>query len=68
MHDQEKIHEASLPKKEDIYGHLNIKDITDAGYVHAETFYKDFETKNWGEYHKLHVQRDKLLVDVFENF
>ena len=30
MDDWEKIYEISLPKKEDFYSHLNMKDITDA--------------------------------------
>ena len=27
--------EASLPEKEDFYSHLNMKDITDTDYTHA---------------------------------
>ena len=39
----------SLPSlsslKEDFYSHLNMEDITDADYGHAERFSKDFEIK-----------------------
>ena len=69
MDDWEKFNKTSLPEKEDFYSHLNMKDVTDADYVHAKRVCKYFEVKNLWEYHDLHVQRDTLLlVDVFENF
>ena len=44
-------------------------DITDANYAHTKRVFKDFEIKNLGEYHQLHVQSDKLMVaNIFENF
>ena len=56
-------------KKKDFYGHLNMEDITDADYMHAKRFCKDFEIKNVRKYHDLYLQIDTLLlVDVFENF
>ena len=68
MDDWEKFNK-TLPEKEDFYSHLNIKDVTDADYVHVKRVCKYFEIKNLGKYHDLHVQRDTLLVvDVFENF
>ena len=42
--------------------HLNMGDITDAGYAQAKTFCKDFEIKNLGEYQDLYVQSDTLLL------
>ena len=46
-----------------------MEDITDEVYVHAKRVCKDFEIKNLGEYHDLHVQSDTLLLaDVFEKF
>ena len=36
MDDWEKFNETSLPEKEDIYNHLNMKDITDTDYGHAK--------------------------------
>ena len=44
--DWEKFSETSLPEKEDFYSHLNMEGITDADYVHAKRFCKDFEIKN----------------------
>ena len=46
-----------------------MEDIADAVYAHAKRVCKDFQIKNLGEYHDLHVQSDILLLaDVFENF
>ena len=55
--------------KENFYSHLNTQDITDADYAHPKRVCKDFEMKNFGEYHDLYVQSDILLLaNVFENF
>ena len=46
-----------------------MQDITDGDYAHAKRVCKDFQIKNLGEYHDLHLQGDtSLLADVFENF
>ena len=69
MDDWEKFSKISLSEKEDFYSNLNMEDITDADYVHAEGVCKDFEMKNLAEYHDLYVQSNtSLLADVFENF
>ena len=69
MNDWKKFKETLLPGKEDFYSHLNMEDITDAGYSHAKRVCKDFEIKHLGEYLDLYVQSDTLLLaDVFENF
>ena len=61
--------ETSLTENEDIYKHLNIKDITAADYMHTKRAFKEFEIKNIGEYHDLYAQIDTLLLaDVFNNF
>ena len=66
MDDWEKFNEASLPKKEDFYSHLNIEDIADADYAHSKRVCKNFEIENLGKYHDLYVQSDTLLLaDVF---
>ena len=44
--DSEKFNETSLPEKDVFYSHLNMEDITDAGYTHAKRVCKDFEVKN----------------------
>ena len=69
MDDWEKIYEASLPKKNNFYSHLNMEDITDANYAYAKRVYKDFQIKSSVEYHHLYVQNDALLLaDVFEKY
>ena len=64
-----KFNEILSLEKEDFYSLLKLEDITDADYAHAKRVSKDFEIKNLGEYHDLHVQSDTLLLaDVSENF
>ena len=45
MDDWEKYNKTSSPEKENFYSHLNIEDIMDAYYMHAENICKDFEIK-----------------------
>ena len=40
-----KFNKTSLPGKEDFYSHLNMEDITDSDYAHANRICKDFEIK-----------------------
>ena len=65
----ERFDETSLPDKEFFYSNLNMEDILDVDYRHAERVFKNLNNKNLGEYHDLYVQGDTLLLaDVFENF
>ena len=56
MNDWEKFNETLLFEKEDFYSDLNMEDITHADYAHGKKVYKNFEIKNLGEYHDLHVK------------
>ena len=59
----------SLPDKKAFYSELNLEDITDKDYAHAQKVFEEFKLKNLGDYHDLYVQSDTLLLaDVFENF
>ena len=40
--------ETSLPDKKDFYSNLNIKDIKNVDYIHAQKVFKDFNLKNLG--------------------
>ena len=69
MDSGQRFDETSLPDKEAFYSNLNIEDITDTDYRHANKVFKEFKLKSLGEYHDLYVQSDTLLLaDVFENF
>ena len=61
--------ETTLSPKDAFYSNLNLKDISDKDYVHAQKVCDAFEIKKLGEYHDLYVQSDTLLLaDGFENF
>ena len=61
--------ETRLPPQTDFYDKLNIQNITDEDYKHAQKAWDIFNIKNLDEYHDLYVQSDTLLrADVFENF
>ena len=58
-----------MPDKEAFYSSLNMEGITSVDYRYAKRVYKEFKSKNLGDYHDLYVQSDTLLLaDVFENF
>ena len=42
MDDWKIFNKTSLPEKEEFYSILNVKNITDAGYMHAKRVCKDF--------------------------
>ena len=69
MDSWEKFDETALPPKKDFYSNLNLENISDEDYVHAQKVWDVFKIKNLGEYHDLYVQSDTLLLaDVYENF
>ena len=69
MDSWERFNETSLPPKESFYSELNLEDISDKDYLHAQKVWDVFEIRNLGEYHDLYVQSDTLLLaDVYENF
>ena len=69
MDSWEKFDETALPPKKDFYSNLNLENISDEDYTHAQKIWDVFEIKNLGEYHDLYVQSDTLLlVDIYENF
>ena len=74
MDSWERFDEASLPDKKAFYSSLNMENITDVDYRHANKVFnrvalEKFKIKNLGDYHDLYAQSDNLLLaDVFENF
>ena len=64
-----KFDKTTIRSKEGFYSKLNLEDIKDADYEHAQKVWKVFGIKIRGEYHDLYAQSDTLLLaDVFENF
>ena len=49
----EKFDETSLPNKEDFYSNLNMENINDIDYRHANNVFKRFELENLGQFHDL---------------
>ena len=65
----EKFNETALPPKTDFYINLDLENISDEDYVHAQKVWEVFRIRNLGEYHDLYLQTDILLLeDIFENF
>ena len=50
MNDWEKFNEVTLSEKEEFYGNLNVKGITNTDYMHAKRDCKYFEITNLGEF------------------
>ena len=68
MDNWEKVDKNKLPPLEAFYSNLNLEDIIDEDYTHAQKVWDVFEINNIGDYHDLYVQSDTLLLaDVYEN-
>ena len=69
MDSWERFNETSLPSKKSFYSELNLEDISDKDYLHAQKVWDVFEVRNLGEYHDFYVQTGTLLLaDVYEKF
>ena len=55
MDNWERFNEILLPNKEAFYSNLNLEDIADTDYRHANKVFKEFKLKNLGEYHDLYL-------------
>ena len=67
--DWKKFDKTSLPEEENFLSKLNMQDITDADYAQIKRDCKDFEIRDLGKYHDLHVQSNaRLLSDLFQKF
>ena len=62
MDSWERFNEKSLPDKRAFYSELNLADITDKDYAHAQKVFKELNLKNLGDYHDLYVQSGTLLL------
>ena len=70
MDSWERFNEKVLPSKKDFYSNLNMEDINDIDYRHANNVFKRLKLENFGDYHDLYVQSDTLLLadDICSNF
>ena len=69
MDSWERFSEISLPSKNDFYGNLNMEDIGDIDYRHANNVFKRFKLENLGDYHDLYVKSDTLLLaDAYKEY
>ena len=65
----DKFKETILPLKEAFHSNLNMSDISEYDYKHAQRVWKEFELKNLLEYHYLYLKTDTLLLsNVTEAF
>ena len=65
----EKLTYPGLPPKEAFYSQVRLEGISDEDYQHAQTVYKTFNCKDFGDYHWLYLKTGVLLLaDSFENF
>ena len=69
----DRFNETKLPPKKAFYNTLNIQDISDEDYQHAQQVWNRITPEGshvtLGDYHDVYLKTDVLLlVDVFENF
>ena len=65
----DKFKETKLPPKGAFHSNLNLSDISEYDYKHAQRVWKEFKLKNLGEYHDFYLKTDTLLLsNIFEAF
>ena len=62
MSSLDKFEEIKLPPKKAFYSNLNLSDISDQDYSHAQNVWKGFGMKNLGKYHDLYLKTDAILL------
>ena len=69
MDSWDRFEQIELPSKELFYSKLNLSEISELDYKHAEKVWKEFECRDLGDYHDLYLNSDVLLLaDIFEAF
>ena len=64
-----KLKESQRPPIEAFYSSLNMSNVSEGDYEHAQRVWKEFRIHSLGEYHNLYLRTDViLLVNVFEAF
>ena len=63
----DKFEEAQPPPIEAFYSSLNMTNVSEGDYEHAQRVWEEFRIRNLGEYHDLYLRTDViLLANVFE--
>ena len=66
---KKKLDNGKSPDKKGFYSELNLEDITDKDYTHAQKVFEESKLKILGDYQEFYVQSETLLLgDVFKNF
>ena len=69
MSSWDKFAETELPPIAALYNNLNMSNISDDDYQHAQHVWNEFNINNLGDYHDLYLRTDViLLANVFEAF
>ena len=69
MSSRDKFEEPQLPPTEAFYISLNMSNVSEGDYEHVQRVWKEFRTRNLGEYHDLYLKTDVILIaNVFEAF
>ena len=69
MSSWDRFEESQLPPIEAFYSSLNMSNISEDDYQHAQRVWNEFNITNLGEYHDLYLCTDViLLANVFEAF
>ena len=65
----DKFEEFQLPPIESFYSNLNMSNVSEGDYEHAQRVWKEFRILNLGEYHYRYLKTDLILpANVFEAF
>ena len=69
MSSWDKFEESQLPSIEAFYSNLNVSNVSEGDYQHAQKVWGELRIRNLGEYHDLYLHTDVfLLANVFEAF
>ena len=69
MSSWDKFAETQLPSKEAFYSNLNMSNVSDDDYKHAQNVWSTLSIRDLGEYHDLYLKTDViLLANMFEAF
>ncbi len=69
MDEHTKLAYTGLPPKEAFYSKVKLDGISDEDYKHAQNVYNTFKCNDFGDYHRLYLKADVLLLaDVLQHF